>query len=110
MDSNIFFETGKSTLKVESYPELNRVVKLMKENSSMTLEISGHTDNVGSNDANLKLSQNRAQSVVNYLTLNGLDAKRLSAKGYGETIPLSTNETEKGMALNRRVEFKILKK
>ena len=82
----------------------------MKENSSMTLEISGHTDNVGSNDANLKLSQNRAQSVVNYLTLNSIDPARLTAKGYGETASLSTNETEKGMALNRRVEFKILKK
>ncbi len=108
--NNIFFEFGKSVLKKESFPELDRVVKLMEENPSVEIELSGHTDNVGSDDANLKLSQERAQSVVNYLSKKGVKSKRLIAKGYGETMPVATNDTDEGRQLNRRVEFKILAK
>ena len=108
--NNIFFEFGKATLKEESYPELKKVVILLNDNANMQIEISGHTDNVGSDDANLKLSQDRAQSVVDYLIENGIKKNRLVAKGYGETQPVATNDTDEGRALNRRVEFKILKK
>jgi len=108
--NNIFFEFGKATLKSESFSELNRVVKLMSENPSIELEISGHTDNVGSDADNLKLSQDRAQAVVDYLTQNGVKSGRISAKGYGESMPAGTNDTDEGKQFNRRVEFKILKK
>ncbi|MBI2968619.1 MAG: OmpA family protein [Bacteroidetes bacterium] len=108
--NNIFFEFGKAVLKPESYPELDRVVKFLNDNPTLTLELSGHTDNVGSDADNLKLSQDRAQSVVNYLVEKSIKQSRLTAKGYGETAPLATNDTDESMALNRRVEFKILKK
>jgi OmpA-OmpF porin, OOP family len=76
----------------------------------MSIEISGHTDNIGVDAANLKLSDDRAKSVVEYLTGKGVATSRFSAKGYGETKPVVTNDTEEGRALNRRVEFIILKK
>lgn len=108
--NNIFFEFGKSILKLESFSELNRVVKLMNENPSIEIEISGHTDNVGADADNLKLSQDRAQSVVDYLSQNGVKSSRITAKGYGETMPVTSNDNDEGRQLNRRVEFKILKK
>ena len=108
--NNIFFDFAKATLKEESFIELNRVVKLMNENPTMKLELSGHTDNVGSDDANLTLSQNRAGSVVAYLNSKGISSDRLVAMGYGESSPVATNDTEEGRELNRRVEFKILSK
>jgi outer membrane protein OmpA-like peptidoglycan-associated protein len=107
--NNIFFETAKAELKEESAPELKRVVKLLNEKSAMQIEISGHTDNVGADEANLRLSQERAQAVVDYLIEKGVKKNRLVAKGYGETILVAANDTDKGKALNRRVEFKILK-
>lgn len=106
---NIFFEFGKTNLKEESYPELKRVVKLLSENTNIQIEISGHTDDVGAEEKNLELSQGRAQAVVDYLILNGVKGNRLIAKGYGEIVPVATNKTEEGKALNRRVEFKLLK-
>ena len=108
--NNIFFEFGKATLKPESFPELNRVVQLMKDNSTIEIEISGHTDNVGSDADNLKLSQDRAQAVVDYLTKNGVKSGRITAKGYGESMPVASNDTDEGRQYNRRVEFKVLKK
>jgi OmpA-OmpF porin, OOP family len=108
--NNIFFDFGKSTLKAESFNELNRVAKMMTENPSMKLEIAGHTDNVGADEANQSLSQNRAASVVTYLNSKGISSDRLVAMGYGETSPVATNDTEEGRELNRRVEFKILSK
>jgi len=107
--NNIFFEFGKSVLKSESFPELDRVVKLLNDNPTIEIELSGHTDNVGSDDANLTLSQNRAEAVVDYLTGKGIKKGRIIAKGYGESASVSTNDTEEGRQLNRRVEFKILK-
>lgn len=108
--NNIFFEFAKATLKPESFPELDRTVNFLEENKTLELEIAGHTDNIGSDAANMKLSQARAQSVVNYLIEHGVDKSRLIAKGYGETRPIAFNNTEEGRAMNRRVEFKVLKK
>lgn len=107
---NIFFETAKATLKPESYAELENVLRFLNDNPTVRLEISGHTDNVGSLKANTRLSQDRAQSVVNYLIGKGIDASRLEAHGYAFTQPVATNDTPEGRAQNRRVEFKILSK
>jgi len=108
--NNIFFDFGKATLRSESFPELERVVKVMQENPTLEIEMSGHTDNVGSEADNLSLSSNRAKSVMEYIVSKGIDSKRIASKGYGETKPVATNDTDEGRQLNRRVEFTILKK
>lgn len=105
--NNIFFETGKAELKPESFPELDRVVKMLTENPSMKIEISGHTDNVGGDADNKTLSENRAHAVRTYLLNHGVDGLRVTVAGYGETKPVDTNETDAGRAMNRRVEFTI---
>lgn len=107
--NNIFFDTGKDSLRSESFPELDRLVGYMNQNGKMQIELSGHTDNVGSDDANLKLSDDRAKAVTRYLVSKGIKEERIIAKGYGETKPVATNETDEGRQLNRRVEFTILK-
>ena len=107
---NIFFEFSKSILKSESYVELNNVVKLLENNPTMRIEISGHTDNVGSARANQKLSESRAQSVVDYIVNQGIDQSRLESKGYGFQQPVAPNTTAEGREQNRRVEFKVLSK
>ncbi|MFP4023340.1 MAG: OmpA family protein [Thiohalospira sp.] len=107
---NIFFETNKATLKTESTVELERVATLLKDNPGIRLEISGHTDNVGSYRANQRLSEARAKSVVDYLVNQGVDSGRLEYKGYSFTQPVADNNTEEGRAQNRRVEFKVLSK
>lgn len=106
---NIYFDFDKTTLKPESFIELDKVVDLLKTNPSVEIEISGHTDSKGSDDYNLNLSQGRSQSVVDYLISQGIESYRLSAHGYGETNPIDTNDTEEGRANNRRVEFTVLK-
>jgi OOP family OmpA-OmpF porin len=108
--NNIFFDFDKTTLKSESFVELDKVVDFLTSNSSLEIEISGHTDSKGSDDYNLNLSQGRAQAVVDYLIDHGVDSYRLVARGYGETVPLESNDTDEGRAFNRRVEFKVLKK
>ena len=108
--NNIFFETGKSELKSESFPELDRVVKYMLDNPSMEIEMSGHTDNVGADAANMALSNDRAIAVKTYILSKGITENRIAAKGYGETKPVATNDTDEGRQLNRRVEFTVLKK
>lgn len=105
---NIFFDTGKSDLRPESFEELNRLIKLLKENSSLKIEISGHTDNTGDPKANQILSEQRAASVVNFLIANGIEKSRLISKGYGSSMPIDTNDTPEGRQNNRRTEFKIL--
>ncbi|MFM7813278.1 MAG: OmpA family protein, partial [Flavobacteriales bacterium] len=106
---NVFFETNQSRLLPASEVELNILVKLMNDNPAIRVEISGHTDNVGSDEANMKLSSDRANSVMGYLIKDGgIAATRLSAKGYGESLPIATNDTEAGRAQNRRTEFKII--
>lgn len=106
---NIYFDFDKTTLKSESFVELDKVVDLLKNNPSVEIEISGHTDSKGGDDYNLNLSQGRSQAVVDYLISQGIDSYRLSAQGYGETKPIDTNDTEEGRANNRRVEFTVLK-
>jgi flagellar motor protein MotB len=107
---NIFFESGKAILKPESFPQLDQVIKFMESNESLRMEISGHTDNVGSLKTNTSISQKRAEAVVTYLVEHGIDASRLDAKGYAFSQPLESNDTPEGRAKNRRVEFKILSK
>jgi len=106
---NIYFDFDKTTLKKESFIELNKVVDLLKQNPSVEIEIAGHTDSKGSDDYNLNLSQGRSQSVVDYLISQGIESYRLSAHGYGEERPIDSNDTEEGRANNRRVEFTVLK-
>lgn len=106
---NIYFDFDKTTLKSESYVELNKVVDFLKANPHVEIEISGHTDSKGSDEYNANLSQGRSQSVVDYLVSQGIDRARLSAHGYGESKPIDTNETEEGRANNRRVEFTVVK-
>lgn len=104
---NVFFDVGKSTVKAESNSELDRLVKLLKDVPGLKIELSGHTDNTGSESMNLKLSQDRAEAVVNYLKGKGIAANRLTAKGYGSSEPIATNDTADGRQENRRTEFKI---
>jgi outer membrane protein OmpA-like peptidoglycan-associated protein len=106
--NNILFNFGKTSLSEQSFPELDKVVKLFKENPSVAFEIAGHTDSDGPDDYNLILSQGRAQAVVNYLTGHGVTGSQLMAHGYGETKPIDTSQTKSGKAKNRRVEFKVL--
>jgi outer membrane protein OmpA-like peptidoglycan-associated protein/tetratricopeptide (TPR) repeat protein len=105
---NIFFETNKAALKPESYPQLEQVLKFLNNNPTVRMEISGHTDNVGSLKLNTNLSQARAESVVRYLVERGIDPSRLDSKGYAFSQPVAPNDTPEGRARNRRVEFKIL--
>lgn len=107
---NIFFDTGKATLRKESTAELARLQALLVETPALKLEMSGHTDNVGEAAMNQNLSQRRAQAVVTYLTQHGIAATRLTAAGYGETKPVATNNTKAGRQLNRRTEFKVTAK
>lgn len=106
--NNIFFESGRAELKPISYVELNKAVDLLESNASMVIEIGGHTDDVGSDELNLKLSQDRAAAVMDYLVLAGIEATRLQAKGYGETQPIAENTDEAGRSKNRRTEFEII--
>jgi len=106
--NNIFFDFAKATLRPESTNELDRIVKLLSENPKIIVEISGHTDNVGSDLYNKKLSGDRAKSVVDYLISKGIAASRLTYKGYGFDQPIATNDTEIGRQMNRRTEFKII--
>jgi outer membrane protein OmpA-like peptidoglycan-associated protein len=107
---NIYFETAKAVLKPESYTQLDQVIELLENNETLRMEISGHTDNVGSLRVNTKLSEERAKAVVDYLVSNGISEDRLEWKGYAYTRPIAPNDTEEGRAKNRRVEFEILSK
>ncbi len=104
---NVFFDTDKATLRAESINELQRLVDFLKANASVSVEISGHTDSRGDQAHNQDLSDRRAQSVVKWLSENGVNSTRLTARGYGESQPRATNDTEDGRQLNRRVEFVI---
>jgi outer membrane protein OmpA-like peptidoglycan-associated protein len=108
--NNIFFETGKAILKPASFPELDRVAEFLLQNTTIKVEIAGHTDNVGKAATNLKLSNARAKSVSDYILKKGVPGDRLIAKGYGLTKPVADNKTKEGKAQNRRVEFTILSK
>lgn len=105
---NIQFEPASFKLLPVSLVELDKLLQLLQENPQIKVQVSGYTDNVGSPADNLKLSNNRAKAVVDYLVNKGVDAKRLSWKGFGETKPIADNKTEEGRALNRRTEFTIV--
>jgi outer membrane protein OmpA-like peptidoglycan-associated protein len=106
--NNVFFDVNKFELKTESQVEMDKLVQLLKDNPTLKIQISGHTDNAGKPADNLALSNNRAKAVVNYLVSNGITAQRLSAKGFGETQPVADNKTENGRAKNRRTEMKVV--
>jgi len=108
---HVFFDFSKATLQEASFDELNMMLTMMKQNQSMQVEIGGHTDDVGSDTFNKKLSQQRADAVKNYLTSNGVPGRRIKSIGYGEERPLLSNDDEAGgREINRRVEFKVLAK
>lgn len=107
--NNVFFDFDKWDLRTESFVELDRVVKLLKENPAIEIEMSAHTDSYGSDEYNYKLSDNRARSVMEYILSKGIDPSRITSQGYGETVPVAENDTPENRQLNRRVEFKILK-
>ncbi|MEO6610664.1 MAG: OmpA family protein [Chitinophagaceae bacterium] len=104
---NILFVTGSAKLQTKSYKGLDDVVKIMTENPGMSLAIDGHTDNVGKDDYNQTLSDNRAASVMNYIVSKGVDASRITSAGHGETMPIADNKTAAGRQQNRRVEMKM---
>jgi outer membrane protein OmpA-like peptidoglycan-associated protein/tetratricopeptide (TPR) repeat protein len=106
--NNLFFDSNQATLKPRSRTELDRLVEFLRQDSSLRVEVAGHTDNVGTPAANLSLSQRRAQAVLTYLSAHGVPATRLRAKGYGETKPLAANDSEAHRAQNRRIELRIL--
>lgn len=106
--NNIFFDFGKATLRTESIPELDRFVAFLQTRPKLIVEVQGHTDNVGSDDFNLELSRKRATSVAEYITSHGVNSLRVIPRGFGETLPVATNDTDEGRQLNRRVEYKII--
>lgn len=109
--NNIFFDFDKSNLKKESYSELDRLIKILKTNNSIKIELAGYTDSIGTKAYNDKLSYKRAQAVYTYLTSKeGINEARIVLKYYGESSPIATNKTSKGREKNRRVEFKIISK
>ena len=105
---NVFFETGSAELKNESMAELNRLQKLLHDNPTLQIQINGHTDNIGTDEDNMRLSENRAKAVYDYLIKNNIEPDRLKYKGYGETMPVAPNDTEAGRKKNRRTEFVVI--
>lgn len=105
---NVFFETGSAELKPASRVELNRLKTLLEENPQLRIQINGHTDNVGSEADNQQLSEDRARAVYQYLINQGIDEQRLRYKGFGESRPIASNETDEGRRQNRRTEFEII--
>lgn len=106
--TGVQFETGKDVITTESFPILDNVVKVMKNNPAYKLEINGHTDNQGDDAMNLDLSKRRAAAVKKYLAGKGVEENRMKDQGFGETKPVADNNTAEGRAKNRRVEFKIV--
>ena len=108
--NNIFFDVNQYELKPESISELDKVVELLNDNPGVKILISGHTDNTGKATDNLRLSENRAKAVVDYLIAKGIEASRLQYKGFGATRAVADNATEEGRAQNRRTELKVIAK
>jgi len=108
--NNIFFDTNRFDLKPESVSELQQLLSFLTLNPTLHIEISGHTDNVGNDQLNQTLSENRAKSVYQYLVANNIAAARLVYKGYGKTQPIAANDTDESRQKNRRTEFKIIAK
>ena len=108
--NNVLFQQSTANLLDSSNSELNLVYEMMKENPEIDIELSGHTDNVGDAHKNLVLSQERVKVVKAYLVNKGIDPSRISGKGYGGMYPIASNAIEATRRLNRRVEFKVIKK
>lgn len=104
----VFFDTGKAKIKPMSFPLLDQIAQVLKTNASMRVLVEGHTDSVGSDAANLKLSDARADAVRLYLVGQGVESARLTSQGFGETKPIESNRTARGREINRRVEFTIV--
>jgi outer membrane protein OmpA-like peptidoglycan-associated protein len=102
------FDNGKATLQPGSFAILDRLVSYLQRKSDQRIEVGGHTDNVGKKEANQKLSQDRANTVRDYLVSKGIDPARITTKGYGDSQPVDTNKTEAGRAENRRIEVSFL--
>lgn len=105
---NVHFDTDKASLRPDSYAELSELLDYLQRHEEVKIEIAGHTDNVGTEAHNLKLSQDRANTIRNYLIGKGIKAVRLTAKGYGATKPVADNATAEGRQQNRRTEVQIL--
>ena len=106
---NLNFEFGKAEIKNDSLPYLDKLADTLLKAKNWTIEIQGHTDDKGSDDYNLKLSQNRADAVKKYLISKGIVADTITSKGFGESVPLVANDIDANRKKNRRVEFKITK-
>ncbi len=106
---NVYFDSGKTTLKAASNAALNNLVEVLKIKSTMCIEIQGHTDTVGKEEDNMKLSQGRAEAVKNYLVAKGIAENRITVRGYGSSQPIADNATEVGKAKNRRTSLKVIK-
>jgi outer membrane protein OmpA-like peptidoglycan-associated protein len=105
---NVFFDTDSFQLKTESFIELNKMADFLQKNTKLKVEIGGYTDNTGNADYNLKLSEQRAKSVYEYLIAQKVPAAQLSYKGYGMENPITDNATDAGKAKNRRTEMKVI--
>ena len=103
---HINFDTGKSRIKAESYEVISEISKMLKTNTDLKISIEGHTDNVGDEESNIKLSKNRAKSVLMALVDEGIEESRLKSEGFGQTKPVGDNTTDEGKAKNRRVELR----
>lgn len=106
---NVYFDQSSYILRSESYVQLNKLLKTLKTNPKLQIEIAGHTDNVGDRQLNKLLSQNRAKVIANYLANSGIPDERLQHRGYGDTKPVAPNDSEDNKRKNRRVEFVVLK-
>jgi outer membrane protein OmpA-like peptidoglycan-associated protein len=105
---NVFFDSGKSSLRPESNKELNELAEYMNLKKTLVIEIAGHTDNVGAPESNQKLSEDRANAVKQYLVKKGIVAERIVAKGYGDSEPVADNNTASGKQQNRRTEVRVI--
>ncbi|MBL7741108.1 MAG: OmpA family protein [Chitinophagaceae bacterium] len=105
---NVHFDSGKASLRPESFPSLEELFKYLKNKDDIKVEIAGHTDSRGNDTLNLKLSQQRAETIKSYLVKKGIQPGRIVAKGYGATEPVADNETEEGRQMNRRTEVRII--
>jgi OOP family OmpA-OmpF porin len=106
---NVRFDVDKSDIKPEFFPFLDEVVTVLRSNPGLKIVIEGHTDSDGTDEYNQKLSQRRAQAVMDYFVSKGLEPARLTAIGYGETKPIASNDTDEGKAENRRIELSVVK-
>lgn len=107
--NHLIFAQGQSTIEPQSFPELDEIALMMQENPKIEIQLEGHTDNVGSPEANLKLSQQRVDAVKNYIVKKGVKKSRVKTKAFGGSKPLRNEMTPEARVLNRRVEMRVLK-